>query len=126
MSPTDRIVPHPRLALLALGAVAAGLLLLGPGASVPAAHAQSAACPQYQTCPNPPGGGNVPTGGGGETNPSAGQGGQLPFTGYPVTPLILLLAALLAAGAMIRAYIAARDRLLARHAPAGYFPPDLG
>ena len=36
------------------------------------------------------------------------------------------LAALLAAGAMIRAYVAARDRLLARHAPAGYFPPDLG
>jgi hypothetical protein len=49
--------------------------------------------------------------------PSAGGGGgsgdadgSLPFTGYPITDLLLLLAVLLAAGFAIRAYLGIRAR----------------
>lgn len=44
------------------------------------------------------------TGGGGDAD------GSLPFTGYPITDLLLLLAALLATGLAIRAYLAIRQR----------------
>ncbi len=44
---------------------------------------------------------------------SGGDGGSLPFTGYPLTPLLLLLLILLATGLAIRAWIAYRDRRLA-------------
>jgi hypothetical protein len=78
-------------------------------------------CDQY---PNSPGCGQGPGGGGGENNnndddgdenvsPTANLGdgdGSLPFTGYPVTPLVLLLLGLLAAGAATRGFVAARDR----------------
>jgi hypothetical protein len=40
-----------------------------------------------------------------------GSGGELPFTGYPLTPLLLLLLLLLAIGLAIRAGIAIHDRL---------------
>jgi hypothetical protein len=49
---------------------------------------------------------NAPGGGG------DGDGdGNLPFTGYPLTALILLLLVLLLAGLALRAYLAVRDRL---------------
>jgi hypothetical protein len=50
------------------------------------------------------GDGVVPTG-------DAGGDGNLPFTGYPVTALVLLLLILLLGGLAIRAYLAVRDRL---------------
>jgi hypothetical protein len=36
--------------------------------------------------------------------------GELPVAGYPATPVVLLLAALLGAGLLIRIYLAVRDR----------------
>jgi hypothetical protein len=136
-----------RLAVMAIavvGALAGILLVSAAGSSLTKAHAQSAACGQYNhhcggchatnscppPCPNPPcqgrkphngGGGNPP--GGGAAGPSGGAGGSLPFTGYPLTPLILLLLLLLAGGLLIRSYLAVRDRVRGRHAAAG--PLDL-
>jgi len=47
--------------------------------------------------------------------PSAGGGsaaaGELPFTGYPLNPLILLFLSLLALGLATRSYLAIRERL---------------
>ncbi len=53
-----------------------------------------------------------PSGGGG--NPSTdddGPSGNLPFTGYPLGALTLLLVLLLVAGLTLRAYLAVRDRI---------------
>lgn len=47
----------------------------------------------------------------GDNNGSGDADGSLPFTGYPLSALVLLLVALLAAGLGVRAYIAVRDRL---------------
>jgi hypothetical protein len=57
--------------------------------------------------------------GGGGPSPGPGQGafgsarnaGELPFTGYPLTPPVLLFLILLAGGIAARAYILARNRL---------------
>lgn len=93
------------------------MLLLAPGDAVVEKASAQAACDQYDNCPptnpptNPPD--NQPNGGAG---PGGGEGGELPFTGYPVTPLILLLLLLLATGAALRTYVAVRDRMQARHA----------
>jgi hypothetical protein len=46
--------------------------------------------------------------------PGGAAGGQLPFTGYPLSPLLLLLLILLLIGLTIRAYLAIRDRIRAR------------
>jgi hypothetical protein len=59
------------------------------------------------------GDGSIPGSGDGATG-SASKAGELPFTGYPLTPLVLLLLILLGAGISARAYIAARDRLTIR------------
>lgn len=79
-------------------------------------------CDQY---PNSPGCGQGPGGGGGNNDPdndgdgdedlvpsaNLGDGdGNLPFTGYPVTPLVLLLVALLVTGVVARGYVAVRER----------------
>ncbi len=55
--------------------------------------------------PVPGGGGNGPSADPGSTN------GSLPFTGYPLTPLLLLMLILLLIGLTIRAYLAIRDRV---------------
>jgi hypothetical protein len=44
----------------------------------------------------------------------ASAGGELPFTGYPLTPLVWLLLAVLVAGVCLRAHLAVRERLRAR------------
>jgi hypothetical protein len=64
----------------------------------------------------------VPIGfpGGPSAGPGAPAGGELPFTGYPLTPLLLLLLILLAAGLLIRGYLGARERWRLRHAGAPY------
>src|SRR5687768_13858096 len=41
---------------------------------------------------------------------SGGDGGSLPFTGYPLTAMVLVALALLLAGALLRAGIAIRER----------------
>ncbi len=52
----------------------------------------------------------------GDFGPGAGNGGNgdsngtLPFTGYPMNALMLLLVALLAAGLGTRGYVAVRER----------------
>ncbi len=61
--------------------------------------------------------GTLPGGADGSDPSAGGDGtasGELPFTGYPMTPLLLLLLALLAAGLLLRAYLAVRTRLQAR------------
>lgn len=137
---------NPRMrfaAVVATGlAVFAGMLLLGTAGTTAVAHAQGAADSEYL---QPPGGG----GGGGEVaqpgtsaqgpvgtgavgtlaggpSANAGKGGSLPFTGYPMTPLILLLLLLLLLGLLVRMYVAVRQRMRARLATAHGRSLDLG
>jgi hypothetical protein len=127
-----------RLAVL-LGLFLGALSLLGALAT-PATAQDPAVCQQY----NPPNceGSVGPAGAEGSSTDDgtgdlvafldldeAGTGGasgetsgELPFTGYPLTSLILLLLVLLALGLAVRAYLAARDRLRARSAS----PPSFG
>ncbi len=122
-----------------LGPVAAAIALLAatfvlaiPGS---AAAGQPAICAQYPDLPqceedDAGGGGNEnendgdgdgddPVGGGGGTGNA--DGGDLPFTGYPLTPLLALLLALLVAGMAIRAYLIVRDRLRVDSAVDSHF-----
>ena len=64
---------------------------------------------------NPTGGGQNPAGGGGEaTAPTAATGetdaGDLPFTGYPLTPLLWVVLGLVVAGLAFRAFSGASRR----------------
>ena len=136
------------MALAVTGALA-GILLFASAGPVEQAHAQStAACPEYVSgCGGNGGGGCQETNTCGGTNPgnnqgennqgenniqggaagtTGGNGGELPFTGYPLTPLLLLLLLLLAAGLAIRAYLAVRGRMRSRHAGDGQGPTDIG
>ena len=97
----------------------AGLLAIGlMGAMIVAPHANGqAAIDQYQQPTVPGGTGGVVGGGGsqnadgtngagvgavaGETGSGSG-GGSLPFTGYPVTAIVLIALALLCAGVLVR------------------------
>lgn len=108
--------------------VAAILALLAAVIAIAAAPGQAQAqqpaiCQEYPNlpiCQGPGGGGGddddrdtdeqqapAGAGGGGGTGDADGK---LPFTGYPITDLLLLLAILLAAGLAIRAYLAIRER----------------
>jgi hypothetical protein len=113
----------------ALGKIA-GLLAVGLlAALVGAPHANGqAAVDQYQQPPVPGGGTAGQVGGGadpssqgantgvgavaGETGSGSG-GGSLPFTGYPVTPLVLIALALLCAGVLVRWTVQAARRMRA-------------
>lgn len=53
--------------------------------------------------------------GNGDRDGSGDADGELPFTGYPLTALILLLLVLLAIGLTIRSGTALRDKLARRH-----------
>jgi hypothetical protein len=66
--------------------------------------------------PEVEGGGNPPGGDGGPSANGDDGGGNLPFTGYPLSTLVLLLLILLAAGLLLRGSIAIRDRFRARSA----------
>jgi hypothetical protein len=111
-------------------AVAVFALAFAGAAALIASNASQASagvpaiCEQYPDLPQceapTDGGGSNPTGSDDGTAPVAdeggptagvGTGGDLPFTGYPLTALILLLLALLLAGLALRTYLAARDRL---------------
>lgn len=48
--------------------------------------------------------------------PTGGAGGELPFTGYPLNPLILLFLSMLALGLASRSYLAIRERMRTREA----------
>ena len=114
----------PAFAITAIGILVVALLAL-----TPAAQAQNlpAICAQYPDLPQClPGGG----GGGGDGNNDPGGdgaglgpggdgnlGSELPFTGYPLTPLILLLLALLATGIAVRTYLWLRQRAQSTHGP---------
>jgi hypothetical protein len=116
--------------------LAALLLTLAASFAFSAATADQASaqlqpdiCSQYPDLPqcqeSAGGGGDDGTDGGtaaipgsgdsaGPTAGDVGTQGTLPFTGYPISALILLLLVLLAAGLTIRAYLAVRDRVRAR------------
>jgi hypothetical protein len=128
----DRIgVPGWVAPLLALVAALVAIALLPDSAS-----AQSAFCQQYPDDPAclgdvGPGGGNGAFDPGVGFGPGVGAGdgsgdgaGNLPFTGYPITPLLLLLLILLLIGLALRTYLAVRDRLRKRAAVAGMPPLD--
>ena len=106
------------------------ILFMASAAASDTAFAQQGAGTQYPDGDVGPGGGGggdsdlLPDGGecenppcDGGAGPSAGAGddggGNLPFTGYPLSTLILILAALLIAGLAVRSYIAVRDRFRA-------------
>lgn len=82
----------------------------GAGGVTPAVSGPSHSSPADALAPgNAPGGASAPR-------------GQLPFTGYPLTPLVLLLVLLLAAGLLLRAYVGVRDRIRTRNAARGAPP----
>jgi hypothetical protein len=123
------------LALIALGAACLS------GATV--ANAKPAICDEYPdlpVCSETAGGGGddnevgsdeasgtaTPVSGGDDSAGGAGgtgSGGELPFTGYPLTPLLLLLLLLVAIGLAIRAGIAVHDRIRRRGDPVAIPPP---
>jgi uncharacterized integral membrane protein len=104
------------LAVCTLGALVAGILV-----AAPVAGAQVAGVEQYQ----PGGGGNQGAGdqggsGGGGENPANASGeipgagaaesstGDLPFTGYPLTALVLIVGILVTGGLVFRLVAEAR------------------
>lgn len=99
-------------AALAVLALALAVSMTAPSAA--SAQGLPSICDEYPNlpiCEEPTGGHHNPAG------PTADQGvaqGELPFTGYPLTPLILLLLLLLLLGLALRAYVEARDRIRAR------------
>lgn len=102
------------------------LAYLSLAAASPAEAQLPAFCEQYPNdpaCIDPGGGGGDNPDGDGDTGPgavSAGTGGDgdgsLPFTGYPLTGLVLLLLALLATGLALRAGMAIRNRMAEQRA----------
>jgi len=109
---------------IAIGALVAMVVACMFLAAASPAQAQGPAiCDEYPELPicDDGGGGDNPDGDG-DTGPggfSGGTGdgdGSLPFTGYPLTGLILLLLLLLAAGLALRGGVALRDRFARRPA----------
>lgn len=117
-----------RGAIVALVVAMLALFAFQALAAAPAsAQGQPAICEEYPNlpqCEDDGGGGGDdedPTGGGGGdegddfgAGASGDSSGNLPFTGYPLSTLFLVLFALLAAGLTLRAYVAIRERLGAR------------
>jgi hypothetical protein len=107
------------LAAMAIAAVAADRASAEP--AICSEYPGLSQCEQPATGGGDTGGGPNPADGGGAQSPIPGAGGAsaaagggasgaLPFTGYPLTPAILLLLALLVAGLAIRGYVALRER----------------
>jgi hypothetical protein len=120
---------HPRFAVLIAALLVMGIASL---AAATTAGAKPAVCDEYPdlpVCADNAGGGPsdedvgsddasgtaTPVSGSGDGSSGGvggtGSGGELPFTGYPLTPLLLLLLLLLAIGLAVRAGIAINDRL---------------
>jgi len=131
------------VALSALAVLAFGALIAERAAAQDAAICdQYPGLPQCDQANGGSGGDQGPIGGdegltGGDQSPSAGSTvngipgaggptaaiagsakGELPFTGYPLTPAILIFLLLLIAGLTIRASLAIRDRVRARSGPS--------
>ena len=131
MSISNHIAPRSGLLWASLLGVIAVIVL----AFAPSASAQSI-CDEYPDlpqCVDPGDGGGENPGDGddegdeddvaGGAGPTADLGdgtGELPFTGYPVTPLVLFLLALLAAGVILRSYLYLKQRLADRGPPAAH------
>ena len=95
------------------------LLLLPPSqasAGVPAICEEYPNLPQCEEGGGGGGGNEDPDEDAGGAGPTGDADGELPFTGYPLTSLLLLLLALLVAGLTLRAYLAIRGRV--RGSPA--------
>ena len=122
-----------RMRTIVLAGVAGLFFALGLTAVLaPSAGAQSPGSDFCQEYPNVPGCDTGPTDEGGSnpndngTTPVSGEGptasadtgDELPFTGYPLTALILLLIVLLLVGLSIRGYLAIRARLGDERPPA--------
>lgn len=113
-----------------LAATAAFILLMlaygGYSATTAQAQGLPAICDQYPDLPqcqvdpdpdpdpnpNPPDIG--PNAGGDGDGTGAAAGSELPFTGFPITPLVLILILLLLAGLTLRAYLAMRERRISK------------
>jgi hypothetical protein len=106
------------------------LFVTGLFAAPAASAATAAAVDEYlPNAPGPPGGGKGPASGGHHAQQAGGQSafdpgagtsgatavagkqGALPFTGYPLTTLVLIVLALIATGLTIRLGVAAYSRL---------------
>jgi hypothetical protein len=114
-----------RVAVVAV-ALALGTLGLAAIFTSSASAGTAPICAQYPDLPQCSGNGGGGGGGdqssdalgalGGDNQATAGTSeGSLPFTGYPLTALLLLFVILLAAGLAIRAYVALRDRVAGEH-----------
>ena len=107
--------------LIAIGVlIAMFVACVSLAAASPAQAQQPAVCDEYPDlpiCTDPGGGGGDNPDGDDGAGPGVGSGGSgdgdgsLPFTGYPLTGLILLLLALLALGLAMRGAVAIRERL---------------
>jgi len=103
----------------------------GDGSGDDVGSAEAAGGPDIPVGSDTTGGGNDTgsdtgsTGSAGSANSAGGtgSGGELPFTGYPLTTLLLLMLLLLALGLTIRAGVAIHDRLGGRGREAATLPP---
>lgn len=103
----------------ALLAAVAGIFALTAVAAPEASAQLPSVCEQYPNLPQcdlGPGETEEPPIGGPSAGPTGGPAslggqGELPFTGYPLTALILLLIVLLLVGLALRSYLAVRDRI---------------
>ena len=96
-------------------------------ASQPAAAQLPPICEEYPDLPQcelpdeeepPPGDGDDD--GDGDDGGTGSTDGNLPFTGYPLTPLLMLVIVLFATALAIRGYIAIRKRLAAERGSNPY------
>jgi hypothetical protein len=122
----DRTQGFLLIALATLLLTLAATFAFSAAMADPASAQVPAICDEYPGLPQceapTAGGGDAPgnqDGGGENALPGSGGAtgeadGTLPFTGYPLTPLLLLLLVLLVTGLTIRAYLAIRDRVRAR------------
>ena len=115
-----------RIMIWTAAAVVLSMLAFSAIASTASAQSQPPVCAEYPDlpeCQEPTGeegaaDDGAPGAGGGPTADS-GAGGNLPFTGYPVTGLVFLLVALLLVGLAIRSYLAIRDRIAGESGTTG-------
>jgi hypothetical protein len=106
-------VTRTRITVLAVAAMLVSVFALSAIAASDASASEPAICTQYPDLPQcQPDATDPPVAADPTAGPSADVAADnLPFTGYPLTALILLLLTLLLVGLAIRAYLAVRDRI---------------